>query len=137
MTDETVAAEEPLELRWLRAHGLHFLTPWHFLEVDRPEGAAGFRNEFQKETMEGSVPERDFLPFAKRQDQDDVAGLVVEDGAVTSKVIVAHLTWTGRPERPGYPTIERFPNLWAWLKQVVDDTAEWCSEEDMPEPGTS
>jgi hypothetical protein len=62
MTDESVAAEEPLELRWLRAHGLHFLTPWHFVEVALPEAADGFRTEFQRETMEGSLPSETSCP---------------------------------------------------------------------------
>ena len=120
----------PLPLRWLRAHGLRSLTPWHLLEL--PEEGRTFRAEFRKESAGGSQPERDFLPFARRQDNDDVAGFVVDGSGVTAKVITAHLTWVGGAERQGYPHITRYADIWEWLKAVIDETAQWCSEEDMP-----
>jgi hypothetical protein len=124
------AAQLPLPLRWLRAHGLRGLTPWHF--IDAPEELASLRAEYRKDVGRGSQPERDFLPFARRQDQDEVAGFVVERGTVTSKVISVHLTWTGRAEPSGSPTIDRHQDIWEWLKAAIDETAIWCSEGDMP-----
>jgi hypothetical protein len=121
----------PLPLRWLRAHGLRSLTPWHLL--DPTQEGRSFRAEFRKEVSGGSQPERDFLPFARRQDNDDVAGFVVGDGAVTGQVIVVHLTWTGGAERPGYPAVTRHADIWDWMKSVIDETAAWCSEEDLPD----
>jgi hypothetical protein len=120
----------PLPLRWLRAHGLRSLTPWHLLEL--PEEGRTLRAEFRKESAGGAQPERDLLPFARRQDNDDVAGFVVDGSGVTTKVITAHLTWTGGAERPGYPHVTRYPDIWAWLKAVIDETAAWCCEEDLP-----
>jgi hypothetical protein len=121
----------PLELRWLLAHGLIRLTPWYFLESgDERRGL--LRAEYKKEVRGGSQRERDVLPFAVRQDRDDVAGFVVEGGAVTTAIVTVHLTWAGRPEREGYPRIVRHCNIWEWMKSVIDDTAEWCSEEDLP-----
>jgi hypothetical protein len=116
----------PLPLRWLRAHGLRFLTPWHF--IDDVDEAAAMRREFRKEVSGGSQPERDMWPFARRQGQDDVV--------VTGKVISAHLTWVGGSERSGYPMTERYDDIWTWLKTAIDDTASWCCEEDMPEDET-
>jgi hypothetical protein len=124
-----VPASLPLPLRWIRAHGLRALPPWHFIDVANE--APSFRREFQKEVSGGARPERDFLPFARRQDNDDVAGFVVEAGVVTDRVIAVHLTWIGGAERPGYPAIARYADVWEWLKSVIDDTAAWCSEEDL------
>lgn len=126
----TLTTKEPLPLRWIRAHGLKALTPWHLIEKE-PEREA-LRREYSVEVSNGSQPARDIYPFARRQDQDDVAGFVIADGIVTEAVVVVHLTWTAAPERPGYPGTTRFENLWQWLKSVIDDTAEWCSEEDLP-----
>ncbi len=121
----------PLEVRWLLAHGVRRLTPWYFLESG-DERRSHLRAEFRKEVGGGSQPERDVLPFAVRQDRDDMSGFVVEGGTVTSAVITVHLTWEGRPERAGYPRIVRYRNIWEWMKSVIDDTAEWCSEDDLP-----
>ncbi len=122
-------SKTPLPVRWLQAHGLKSLTPWHLLEGD--QSSSGFRREYILEASEGSVPERDMLLFAHRQDCDDVAGFVVEDGKIRDDVIVAHLTYRGGPEVPGYPSVERFASFWEWLKSAIDDTAEWCDEESL------
>src|SRR4051812_48218815 len=85
--------EFPTEYRWLRAHGFKGLTPWHCL--DDAGRAAVLRREFLAEVRGGSIPVRDFLPFAAAQHMDDVAGFVVARGSVTPQVCVAHLTWRG------------------------------------------
>jgi hypothetical protein len=125
-------AAAPLALRWLRAHGLRGLTPWHF--IDRSEDVSSLRVEYRAEVADGSQPEKDFLPFARRQDQDDVAGFVIEQGTASTRVISVHLTWSGRAEESGFPRIDRYTDLWEWMKAVIDETATWCSEEDMPAP---
>src|SRR5262245_30793579 len=123
-------ASLPLELRWLRAHGLRGLTPWHF--IDREDHRENLRAEFRKEVGGGSQPERDFLPFVRRQDEDTVAGFVVDGGKVGPAVIEVHLTWTGRAEREGFPSVDRFRDIWEWLKAAIDETAGWCSEAALP-----
>jgi len=125
-----LSAEVPLALRWLRAHGLRGLTPWHF--INDSEESTGLRSEYRREVSGGSQPEQDFFPFARRQDQDDVAGFVVEHGTVTGKVIEVHLTWRGLAESSGWPGVERYDNVWEWMKTVIDETAAWCSEDRMP-----
>jgi hypothetical protein len=126
-----ISQHQPLPLRWLRAHGLRGLKPWHF--IDNADEIAGLRDEFRREVSGASQPERDFLPFASRQDCDDVAGFVVEKDRTLSTVIVVHLTWRMGPEVPGFPRINRCRDIWEWLKLAIDEAALWCSEEDMPE----
>ena len=119
----------PLPLRWVRAHGFKSLTPWHLIESDQT--GAGFRREYVLEVSGGSLPERDMLPFARRQDCDTVAGFVVDAGEVREAVIEVHLTDRGGPEILGYPQARRFANFWEWLKSATDDSADWCSEEEL------
>lgn len=118
----------PLALRWIQAHGFAGLTPWRLIEVDH---AQGLRAEFRRETDTDFHKIKDLLPFAVRQDMDDVAGFIIENGVVQDEVIVAHLTWHGKAEVKGYPSIHRYSSLWSWLKDCIDDTAEWCNEEDL------
>lgn len=118
----------PVELRWLQAHGLTGLTPWHFITED---GARGLRAEFRREATAPHHQIRDFLPFASRQDCDDVAGFVVVDGVATSQVIEVHLTWRGSVEAAGFPSLVVYDSLWAWLKSAIDHTRDWCNEEEL------
>lgn len=123
----------PLPYRWIRASGLVRLPPWQFLETARQ--AQAFRKEF---LLEISPPNRcvikDWMPFARRQDTDDVAGFVLEQGKPTGTVAVVHLTWSGQPEQRGWPSIERYEDFWAWLrKDVLPTTREWASESALKE----
>lgn len=119
----------PLPLRWILAHGVKSLTPWHFL--DDPERIDGLRNQYRREVSGGSQPILDCLPFARRQDCDDVAAFVIVDGAVTAEVIGVYLTWANGPERSGYPSLERYPSFWNWFKSAVDASADWATEDDL------
>jgi hypothetical protein len=112
----------------LQAHGITELTPWHIITADH---ARGLRIEFQKETATAFHSIRDILPFAARQENDDIVGYVVVDGVVTTQVIGTHPTWRGAPEVEGFPGVWRYESFWDWLKAVIDDTAEWCSEEEL------
>jgi hypothetical protein len=123
-----------MALRWLRGHKFTGFTPWHFVEGD--VGREGLRRELQLETSGGPDPALDFYPFATRQDRDDVAGFLIRDGVITTEVLVVHLTWRRSPEGPGWPMTARFESIWAWLKSVIDDAAEWCAwadEDDLAE----
>ncbi len=123
----------PLPYRWLRGTGLIHLPPWHFIETTRQ--AQALRKEF---LLEISPPNRcsfkDWMPFARRQDTDDVAGFVLERGKPTGTVVVVHLTWSGQPEQRGWPSMERYEDFWAWLrKDAIVATSEWASEPALKE----
>ena len=120
----------PLPLRWLIAHGVTSLTPWHFLsDCDR---IASLRAEYQAETADG----RDCMPFAVRQDCDDVAAFVISGDNVTDAVIDVHLTYSRSPERDGFPSEQKYKTFWNWLKSAVDDSADFATELDLGEIAT-
>ncbi|ELP33362.1 hypothetical protein [Rhodopirellula baltica] len=119
----------PLPLRWILAHGITSLTPWYFL--DDAERIEGLRNQYRREVSGGSQPISDCLPFARRQDNDDVAAFAIVDNVVTAEVIDVHLTWATDPERPGFPRLERYPDFWTWFKSAVDASADWATEDDL------
>ncbi|MEM9508649.1 MAG: hypothetical protein AAGA16_13345 [Cyanobacteria bacterium P01_E01_bin.35] len=113
----------PLEYRWLKANGFNGFVPWYLIEsLDRET----LRKEYRQETN------KDFYPFARRQDSDDVAGFKIKNGKITSTVVSVHLTWTGRREQKGFPRKNEYKNMFEWLKQeVIPDTLEWMSEEEL------
>ncbi len=119
----------PLPLRWIRAHGITSITPWHFL--DNADTVSRLRNQYRSEVSAGSQPISDCLPFAKRQDCDDIAAFVVADGIVTGEVIDVHLTWAPKPELPGFPSLDHYSDFWAWLKSAVDATADFANDIDL------
>jgi hypothetical protein len=120
----------PLPYRWLHALRITSLTPWHFIE-DRA-AAAAVRAELLREVAppnEATV--RDWMPFARHQAQDDVAGFVLRDGAPTGEVYVVHLTWSGGPERPGWPGMSRYVDLWDWLARcALPETRAWAEDNE-------
>ncbi len=115
--------EYPIEYRWLLAHKFALLTPWFECDNDMVKS---FRNEYQRETN------RDILPFATRQDNDDIAGFEVIDGKVTSTVLTVHLTWSKKLETDGYPSTFVFENIFDWMTRVMfADTEEWIDEDEI------
>lgn len=114
----------PLEYRWLRFHGFRGMTPWYC--IDDVDEVTTVRKEFLLEVGRGSIPVRDFLPFARAEHSDDYAGFVQADGKVTGEVCVAHLTFRGSAEVSDYPTHRIYPSLWEWLTRVFAETRRWC-----------
>ncbi len=113
----------PLEYRWLKAHNFDGLTPWHIVEPDKLKG---IREEYRLETG------NDILPFARRQDNDCIAGFEILNGTPTSKVLTIHLTWSRKKELNGYPITEVNRNLFEWIKNIViPATEDWMSEEEL------
>ena len=114
----------PLAYRWAVVNGLTSFTPWHV--IDSEERVAFFRREFEAETG------IDCWPFAQRQDMDDVAVFVVEDGAVQDRVIAVHLSYKGALDL--HVRQHHFPDFWAWLSQMVlPEMATWATEADISE----
>lgn len=113
----------PLEYRWLKAHNFNGFTPWHLIESKKSEW---LRKEYQLET--GNV----IFPFAKRQDNDVIAGFEILNGNITSNVLTVHLTWSSKNEKNGFPITKLSKNVFDWMKTVVIPATEaWMSEEDL------
>ena len=117
----------PEEYRWVRLHGFRGMTPWRC--IDDLDEASTIRKEFLLEVGGGSIAVHDFLPFARDQQSDDVAGFVQSQGQVTGEICVAHLTFRGSAETSGYPTCNVYPSLWEWLTMVFATTREWCGPD--------
>jgi hypothetical protein len=92
--------------------GLTDLEPWWLLEdeplIDRHRG------------LIARYPSRRLLPFARRQDNDDVACWDLAEGGV---VIIHDYA------SPGYELRARLPNFSAWLRMAIDDLIEFSPED--------
>ena len=107
----------PNALRWFLVQNLESFTPWHFIEN---EGDFEFAaNAFQRESLGDS---RIFV-FARRQDNDQFAGLEIVDGNITDKVIVFH---------PSFSTSSNEKH-WDIVNQVFGDVFEFVSEQVIPD----
>ncbi len=84
--------------------GLLDLDPWWILE------GAELRRRFAG--MRQRYPQRKLVPFARRQDSDDVACIDLDRGTVAIVHDFASMGWKGRAE---------FADFRAWVHQVIDD----------------
>ena len=114
----------PIEYRWLKAHDFKLMTPWYLLEISA--GVSGIRKEYRLESG------KDLLPFARRQDNDDIAGFIMSNGNILPEVLTVHLTWSGKLEREGYPITNKSQSMLLWITEVVfPATQDWISEEEL------
>jgi len=94
----------PLGLERLYRQGLTDLTPWHLMTHDHAvKRMSGLRQRYT----------RKYLPFAYRQDNDDVACL---DPAEPDKVFLVHDF-----ADDGSEVSHVFPDFWAWFRRAVED----------------
>ena len=115
--------QTPLALRWILANGVSELRPWRFFDSNEGESA---ERAFAQES--GSVTR--VKVFASRQDCDDFAGFVVEDGKVTDRVVYFHPSFNGSTHT--HLVNSRHPSLFAFLRDVVlGDTEDWCAEDEL------
>ena len=107
--------------RWLIQEGFTHFGPWHF--IDDQFASDSFRAEFAKEVADPNPsPVKDFQAFAHHAACDDFAGFVIRDGRVTEGVLDVHLTWSGRVELTGWPSMTVYDDIWAWLaKSVIEE----------------
>jgi hypothetical protein len=109
----------PVGYSWLIQHGLvgfdafTQLQPWYFISLDQCFWAT--------ERWPGVIDARLFV-FARRQDNDDLACFSVDERGVANQVFLIR-GWTNA----GFEIIRAFPDIWTWLKGVVDDISEWVS----------
>ncbi|TLW94759.1 hypothetical protein FFT09_02475 [Saccharomonospora piscinae] len=87
--------------------GLTDLEPWWIFDGDQlRRRAIGLRERY---------PARQLVPFARRQDNDDVACWDLDNGNVA---VVHDLASPGWEQRGG------FPDFNAWLRQAIEDLIE-------------
>jgi hypothetical protein len=115
-------------LRWFLRQGLHSFTPWHFIQ--EPSACESAAQAFQRE----DVHHREVFVFAHRQDCDDFAGLLIQDGTVTDLVLCFHPVFsTGEARSPRTWNIvdETFEDVFEFTaKRVMPDMKEWALTED-------
>ena len=102
---------------FLRAveRGLTHLEPWWVFDGDNLRSRArGLRERY---------PERALVPFARRQDNDDVACWEAGQG---EQVFIVHDFAS-----PGWERRRVYPNFYAWLRQAVEDMIEYDQQEDQ------
>ena len=123
----------PNALRWLLCQGLQSFTPWHFIQ--EPTELEFAANAFRREDVSGGQ----VFVFARRQDCDDFAGLEIQDGKVTNKVIYFHPVFTtNASEKPAPRTWNivcgDYEDVFDFLANcVVPDMKDWATEEDASE----
>jgi hypothetical protein len=89
--------------------GLTDLEPWQILGGQNLwNRALGLRQRY---------PERVLVPFAERQDNDDVACWEPE---ATAGVVVVH-----DHASPGWERRQEFASFEEWLRQAIEDLIEW------------
>ncbi len=99
----------PRPFRRLLELGLTDLEPWYVLEGEPlREVQAGLAHRY---------PGRHLVPFAKRQDNDDVACWRAGSGEA---VFVIHDFAS-----PGWEDRARFPTFYDWLRRAVEDLIEF------------
>lgn len=128
MEHSKILPEWPNALRWFLWQGLHSFTPWHF--VNEPQECEFAANAFHREDVHG----REVFVFARRQDRDDFAGLVIQDGIFTDTVLYFHPVFsTGNlpSVRTWNIVYDSYENVFDFVVQrVVPDMKEWAEEED-------
>jgi hypothetical protein len=98
----------------LVTRGITFLEPWNILQGDRlRQRHRGLRERF---------PARTLVPFARREDNDDVACWEAGKG---DRVVRIHDFSKAGTENRG-----EFPDFYAWLRQAVEDLIEFDAGEE-------
>jgi hypothetical protein len=100
----------PPEFERVVSLGLVDLEPWRILlDAELRESAEGLRKRY---------PDRRYVPFASRIDNDDIA---CWSTPTTGEVLIVHDFAS-----PGWEARGRgFPNVMAWFRQAVEDCIEW------------
>jgi hypothetical protein len=89
------------------------LRPWHFVSDEE--------FDLLQPGIDKRYPNRHVIPFARREDNDDVAAFVSRDPEQeTGQVIVIHDFAS-----PGYEVVARMKTFWDWFKYAVDEMIEW------------
>lgn len=85
------------------------ITPWHLLEAERARiDVRGLAERY---------PSRELFPFARRQDNDDVACWAKGMG---ERVFIIHDFAS-----PGFEDEGGFDDVWSWFRQAIEETIDW------------
>ncbi len=109
-------------LEWISKKGIAGYEPFSGIE---PWYLMPKKDIFDaKERWPNGTSTKSLITFARRQDSDDIACF---EGAEsdTAEIVIIH-GWT----EEGYVIVNRCENIWAWMKSVVDDIADWSSFEE-------
>jgi hypothetical protein len=99
----------PPQFERLISLGLIHIEPWHLLE--------GQELRHAQQTLARLYPERDVVPFAGRQDNDDTA--CWEDSNV-ERVVIIHAFAS-----PGWEASGEFATFDDWLREAVEDLIDF------------
>jgi hypothetical protein len=92
--------------------GLTNIAPWRFIEGDEFQGVYG--------TLRELYPPHYLLPFARREDNDDVACFVASSPQhITNEVVIVHLFAS-----EDYAIDGAYPSFWDWFRNAVDEMIE-------------
>lgn len=101
--------EYPQELLQLLVDNRIHMTPWHLLEAEFAiSGIKALAESYN----------RQLVPFAFRQDNDDLACFEMSFGC---EVIIIH-----NHASKGWEDEIRYSNIFEWLKSVELDMADWA-----------
>lgn len=104
------------------------MTPWHFLR--KPQGYEGAAKALLRE----DVHEREVFVFASRQDRDDYAGLLIENGVITDRVLCFHPVFASEEvasARNWNIVQASYEDVFDFVaRQVIPDMKEWAKDED-------
>jgi hypothetical protein len=97
---------------------VRLLDPWERLD---PEVRVTFEQELRQELAAGhELYERAVRAVARRKDRDDVLFAV----AHPEQLAVVHLTFTGSPEHPPWPSTVIFDAAWKFIDRAIADAKE-------------
>ena len=117
MKPEKVALEQGIKLptgyHAVKDLNLVNLRPWHLVS---DEEFAYFFSGINKR-----YPRRSVIPFARREDSDDVACFVCRDPEQEPGTIIVMHDFAS----PGYENVARIQTFWEWFKYAVDEMINW------------
>ncbi|MBN3194673.1 hypothetical protein [Pectobacterium versatile] len=102
----------PSEFTRVVEQGLLDFDPWIILTEER------LRTRFNG--IKNRYPSRDLIPFARREDNDDIA--CWEKGK-NGKVIIIHDF-----SSDGYENVREFNHFWDWFRDAVEATISYDGE---------
>lgn len=112
--------EPPAEYIWTATHGIigfaefSQLEPWHLCFVEEILPLAKRWPTFRAQ--------HEYLPFARRQDRDELACFKLRNGKLDGYCILSYEL--GPPLH--WETLNEYQSFWEWLRSAIGDVEDWC-----------